>query len=162
MLSYVDGLSALGVGFLASMEEIEMSSVKGAFARATVDGLNLASEPVCRVGSDGVRTGIAIEGLVTLITLVFDKIIQCRQIKNDPDRLQRFANTRVAQQRAERAARAELKRRQREAIATEKQTGWPADPEQFRVEDESLSRVVASGLREIQNSNEKQLAALCK
>lgn len=138
-----------------------MSAARLAFARTTVDGLNLASEPICRVGSDGTRTGIGVDGIVTLITLVFDKLIQCRQINNDPQRLQNFANSRTAQGVAERQAARELRRQEKRARAVERQTGWPADPEQFRVEEESVSRLVASGLEKIRNSDDKQLAALC-
>ena len=154
------GLSDLGVVFLASMEAI-MNAARLAFAKTTVDGLNLASEPISRVGSDGQRTGIAIEGIITIITLVFDRLIECRRIRNDPQRLQNFANSRSARVVAEREALRELRRQERRAKAVERQTGWPADPEQFRVEEESVSRLVASGLERIQNSNEKQLAALC-
>lgn len=138
-----------------------MSVARLAFARSTVDGLNLASEPVCRVGSDGQRTGIAIDGIVTLITLVFDKLIQCRQINNDPQRLQKFASSPNAQGVAERQAVRELRRQEKRARVIERQTGWPADPEQFRVEAESVSRLVASGLDRIRNSDDKQVAALC-
>ena len=138
-----------------------MNAARLAFAKTTVDGLNLASEPICRVGSDGQRTGIAIEGIITIITLVFDRLIECRRIRNDPQRLQNFANSRGARVVAEREALRELRRQERRAKAVERQTGWPADPEQFRVEEESVSRLVASGLERIQNSNEKQLAALC-
>ena len=138
-----------------------MSAARLAFARTTVDGLNLASEPVCRVGSDGQRTGIAIEGIVTIITLVFDKLIECQRIRNDPQRLQNFANTPKAQGVAERQALRELRRQEKRARAIERKTGWPADPEQFRVEEESVSRLVASGLDKIRSSDEKQVAALC-
>jgi hypothetical protein len=160
MLSDVAGLSDLGVVSLADMEAF-MSAARLAFAKTTVDGLNLASEPICRVGSDGKRTGIGVDGIVTLITLVFDKLIQCRQINNDPQRLQNFANSRTAQGVAERQAARELRRQEKRARAVERQTGWPADPEQFRVEEESVSRLVASGLEKIRNSDDKQLAALC-
>ena len=55
----------------------------------------------------------------------------------------------------------QLRRQEKRARVVERQTGWPADPEQFRVEEESVSRLVASGLEKIRNSDDKQLAALC-